>query len=275
MYTKKAFLKDCVAAFRETQGNTVDIPGIGEVVLFDEPLIGFASADDDLFEQYRRPEIIGENFYAPGQWLPSAETVAAFFLPFSETVRASNRADKWEPSLEWLYARIEGQTFINRYMDALRSRIEERGAEVCVPGRDERFGSRREATEENGLADFHVDSRWSERHAAYACGLGTFGLSRGLITKKGTAGRFASLIVSEKWEADKREYTGVYDYCIRCGACARNCPAGAISPEAGKNNILCDTYATKLKEKFAPRYGCGKCQVGVPCEHRAPGRKRG
>ena len=275
MYTKEAFLKDCVAVFRETAGNTVDIPGIGEVVLYDEPLIGFAAGDDGLFDQYRRPEVIGDNFCAPTQWLPSAETVAAFFLPFTETVRTSNRADKREPSLEWLYARIEGQTFINRYMDALQRRIEEQGAEACVPGRDPRFGTRREATDENGLADFHVNSRWSERHAAYACGLGTFGLSRGLITPKGMAGRFASLIVSEKWEPSEREYAGVYDYCIRCGACARNCPAGAISLETGKNNNLCDVYATKLKEKYAPRYGCGKCQVGVPCEHRAPGRKKG
>ncbi len=275
MYTKDAFLKDCVAVFRETEGNRVDIPGIGEVVLYDEPLIGFASADDRLFEEYRRPEVIGENFYTPTQWLPSAGTVAAFFLPFTEAVRVSNRADKREPSLDWLYARIEGQTFINRFMDGLRRRLEGKGVDACVPGRDNRFGTLREPTEENGLADFHVNSRWSERHAAYACGLGTFGLSRGLITAKGMAGRFASVIVSEKWEASERPYTGVYDYCIRCGACARNCPAGAISLETGKNNTLCDVYATKLKEKFAPRYGCGKCQVGVPCECMAPGMGRG
>ena len=28
-----------------------------------------------------------------------------------------------------------------------------------------------------------------------------------------------------------------------------------------------------MKAKYSPRYGCGKCQVGVPCEFRAPGLK--
>ena len=31
-------------------------------------------------------------------------------------------------------------------------------------------------------------------HAAYLCGLGTFGLSRGIITKPGMAGRFGSIM---------------------------------------------------------------------------------
>ena len=71
-----------------------------------------------------------------------------------------------------------------------------------------------------------------------------------------------------------RRYTGIDDYCIRCGACARKCPAQAISLEHGKNNVLCNAHLEKMKEKYSPRYGCGKCQVGVPCESSAPGLKR-
>jgi epoxyqueuosine reductase len=37
-------------------------------------------------------------------------------------------------------------------------------------------------------------SSWSERHAAYAAGLGTFGLCDGLITARGKAVRFGSII---------------------------------------------------------------------------------
>ena len=152
--------------------------------------------------------------------------------------------------------------------------LKEKGIEACVPGQDERFEVKIEMTSSNGAPDFHACSRWSERHAAYACGLGTFGLSRGLITEKGVAGRFASVIVSEKWQADRRGYTGIDDYCIKCGVCVRNCPAKAISPEYGKNNVLCKAYLDRMKEKYDPRYGCGKCQVGVPCESGAPGMKR-
>ena len=135
---------------------------------------------------------------------------------------------------------------------------------------DERFGVKIEITASGLRPDFHANSRWSERYAAYACGLGTFGLLRGLITEKGMAGRFASIIVTETFEPDERKYTGVYDYCIKCGACARNCPANAISLKHGKNNIKCNKHVETMKKKYPPRYGCGKCQVGVPCEFRAP-----
>ena len=273
LYSKEDFIDYCRAIFAQTNGNTVEIPGKGTVMLYNEPLIGFASADDELFEKYKQPEIIGTNFLTPTEWLPSAKTVVSFFLPFTEEVRLSNRTDRMEPSPEWLYGRIEGQEFITRFMTGLQGLLREKTIESCVPSLDQRFGIEFESTLEDGVADFHADSRWSERHAAYACGLGTFGLSRGLISEKGIAGRYASVIVSAEYQATERHYTGIDDYCIRCGACARNCPAQAISLEHGKNNILCNAQVEKMKAKYSPRYGCGKCQVGVPCEFRAPGLK--
>ncbi len=274
MYTKEAFLQDCRDVFDRTEGNTAQIPGIGDVVLYEMPLIGFAAADDPLFEEYRRPEIVGPRYFTPGQWLDSARTVVSFFFPFTEKVRLSNRADKVEPSAEWLYGRVEGQEFINAFLAGVQRLLREKGIEACAPGLDGRFEVFFEPVTTDGIADFHAESRWSERHAAYACGLGTFGLSRGLITEKGMAGRFGSVIAAEQWEASGRNYTGVYDYCTRCGACARNCPARAITLEHGKNNVLCNTHIKNMKAKYPPRYGCGKCQVGVPCEFRAPGLKK-
>ena len=270
MYTNEDFRSDCLALFNETEGNIVDVPGAGETILFEEPIIGFASADDEIFETFRRKEVIGANYMAPREWLPETRTVAALFLPFSEAVRSSNRADRTDPSTEWLYARIEGQDFIGKYMAALRQRLEERGIKACVPALDERFGVKIEITANGLRPDFHADSKWSERHAAYACGLGTFGLSRGLITEKGMAGRFASIMIAAELEPTARSYAGVYDYCIRCGACMRNCPANAISLKHGKNNIKCNRHVETMKKKYSPRYGCGKCQVGVPCEAGAP-----
>lgn len=266
------FRNNCIKLFSECSGNIVDIPGIGETELYEEPLIGFASADDEIFEEFRRKEAIGSNYCSPSEWLPEARTVAAFFLPFSEKVRVSNRKEPDHPSTEWLYARIEGQEFIGRYMRSIMGLMEEKGIRSCVPSLDERFGISFEMTESGGTPDFHADSRWSERHAAYACGLGTFGLSRGLITAKGMAGRFASIVISEELEPSVREYTGIYDYCIRCGACVRKCPVNAISLENGKNNVRCNEHVENMKKEYSPRYGCGKCQVGVPCENKIPRR---
>ena len=84
------------------------------------------------------------------------------------------------------------------------------------------------------------------------------------------AGRFASVIISEETEPTMRQYTGIYDYCINCGACAKRCPVNAISLKRGKNNLTCHLHVQKMGKKYSPRYGCGKCQVGVPCEHRRP-----
>ena len=67
MYTNEDLKRDCLEIFRQTDGNIVDIPGIGETLIYDEPIFGFASAADDIFETYRRKEVIGANYLSPGE----------------------------------------------------------------------------------------------------------------------------------------------------------------------------------------------------------------
>jgi epoxyqueuosine reductase QueG len=238
--------------------------------IFSEPIFGCASAEDPLFLEMKKPGIIGAHFMAPGEWLKSAKTVISLFLPFTETVRAANRQSMDWPSLEWLHARIEGQAFQNQICGFAVELFRNEGLAALAPMVDPRFSSTSPLTQNRDEQDYYT-SNWSERHAAYICGLGTFGLSRGLITKKGIAGRYVSIIVSAEFEADKRPYTDIYGYCSRCGACGRNCPAGAISPEKGKSHPLCSAFVESTRVKHAPRYGCGKCQVKVPCEGSIPG----
>ena len=54
MYTNTDFINECLGIFRQTEGNTADIPGIGETLMYEEPLVGFASAGDSIFDTYRR-----------------------------------------------------------------------------------------------------------------------------------------------------------------------------------------------------------------------------
>ena len=42
MYTKESFIDDCMHVFGKTAGNLVDIPGSGNVRIYDTPLVGFA-----------------------------------------------------------------------------------------------------------------------------------------------------------------------------------------------------------------------------------------
>lgn len=55
-----------------------------------------------------------------------------------------------------------------------------------------------------------------------------------------------------------------------CGACVKNCPVDAISLEEGKDHKICCDFLDITGKKFKPRYGCGKCQVSVPCQSSIP-----
>ena len=267
--------------FIGTPGNRVEVPlkegGTAPLTMFEAPLIGIASAADPLFDRFKAPGAVGPWFMAPAEWLAEAKSVISFFLPFTEEVKASNRAQRDIASLEWVYARVEGQLFISGYLEELVRRFVQAGFSACAPAVDPRFfkisGGRAAGTPYPGADENTYSSVWSERHIAYASGLGTFGKSRGLITARGMAGRFGSLIVSADIPADTRAYTDIYAYCIRCNACVRRCPARAIPKEGIKDNALCGAELQKSKVTFAPRYGCGLCQTGVPCESRIPGRR--
>jgi len=238
-------------------------PGLAGVHIFDVPLFGVASASDPIFERYREPGVVGAFFLPPSAWLPGAKSVISYFLPFSETVRASNRTPG-DPSAAWLHGRIEGQQFLDKLSLAIRDFLASAGFPSVVPAREKGF--RVIFDEKAGL----IASSWSERHIAYTAGLGTFGLSKNLITKSGSAGRFGSVVTALDLPPTPRPYTGVYDYCNRCGACAGRCPVGAIRVESGKDKLLCRTRQGDIERAYAPRYGCGKCQTAVPCESSIP-----
>jgi epoxyqueuosine reductase QueG len=149
----------------------------------------------------------------------------------------------------------------------LKETIEKAGHAAVIPVNDERFWVTNAAGTE-GKRPF--SSNWSERHIAYAAGLGTFSLAGGLITSLGTAGRLASLVTSLELPADTRPYTTFNEYCTMCGECAKRCPVHAIRKETGKTHAPCSAFLDKVKATCPPYYGCGKCQSGVPCEDKIP-----
>jgi len=240
----------------------------GEYRYYDPPLVGFAAAADPLFPEYK--EIIGDLFRTPNEWLPRAVTVISYFLPFSEEVRISNRAPGLA-SLQWLHGRFNGEEFNNKMRRFVISELQKTGAKALAP-----------VIEPGFITDFkRFASNWSERHVAYASGLGTFSLNRALITPRGMAGRFGSVITDLYFEPSSRPYTHPFQNCPstdnrKCGACIERCPAGAITTE-GKNNAICHDYLfnkdpmAEFNRQFGyPYSACGKCQTRVPCEYRIP-----
>jgi len=247
---------------------------------WDQALVGFASGADQIWQQYK--EYVGAFHWTPwevfNQHLPeknvSAEclTVISWILPQRKYVRKTNRLSKKYPSEEWARIRVFGEEFNVALRRHLVERLEVAGhkavAPMLVPNwtyvKSERFS---------------YASSWSERHAAHAAGLGTFGLCDGLITAHGKAMRTGSVIAQLPVEPDPRPYSDHHAYCLfytdgTCGKCIDRCPVRAIT-ENGHNKEKCKQHLTISREyvketyKFEG-YGCGLCQVGVPCESIIP-----
>ena len=242
-------------------------PELAGMRIYEEPIFGVAAADDPLFLELRRPEVVHAEEMLPCDWVPGAKSVVSFFLPFTEQVVNSN-AQSAAVSDEWLHARIEGQLAMNALGARLRKLIEDAGFAAAFPTTDARFKM---------LAPYA--SNWSERHVAYVCGLGTFGLSKGLITERGMAGRFGSIVTEAEFAPAPRKYGDPFEYCTKCGACQFRCPAKAIDKSRGaalaKDQKLCGDYLNATtRPPHGPnarvRYGCGKCQVRVPCSRCIP-----
>ncbi|MBQ5752941.1 MAG: 4Fe-4S binding protein [Alistipes sp.] len=264
-------------AFRESSHNYVSeqmalVPeDVGER-LYDDPIVKIGSADDELWQELKRPEVVGHLFRAPKEWLASARCVVSYFAPFSDFVVEGNGRDAVEVSNGWLYARVEGQAFLTEMNHFLEEWFAEQGIEALSPYASEEFRYVFEAGTNDDIADKSLSftSNWSERHVAYVCGQGTFGLSKGVITERGVAGRFGSVVVGAPLATTPRPYSDVYEYCTKCGACARQCPGLAISIAEGKSHPKCCSYVNEMRVRYAPRFGCGKCQVRVPCERGIP-----
>lgn len=226
------------------------------------PILSVGSAFDPGFEVLKRPEVVGPHHMMPVDWMPEAKTVISLFLPFTERVIKSNTIDQREPSWEWLFGRVDAQAHLLAIGELIRDKLIENGFKAHLPYTDQRLVMRVGAYQDIPIPVF--SSNWSERHVAYVTGLGTFGRMTNLITKKGTCGRLISVLTDWEAEPDVKDYTGLYDYCSECFACYRACPGEAFD-ENGKTISKCSGYIRETCAKYTPRYGCGKCQSGLPC----------
>jgi epoxyqueuosine reductase QueG len=233
-------------------------PGIAGMRIFDDPIVGVCDARDERLLSFADNDEANLRMLMPDEWMSEARSVVSVFLPLAERVRVSNYGPD-DVSLEWLHGRIEGQACVVELAKHLAGML----GDAVIPILDPRFAITRDADAEPHRM---FSSNWSERHVAYAAGLGTFSMHGGLLTRRGGAGRLVSVITSREVEPVCRAYDGIYDYCTACGLCAQRCPAGAISPDMKKDAVKCSAQVDVPRKVHPQYYGCGKCQTNVPCE---------
>jgi epoxyqueuosine reductase QueG len=248
---------------------------------FDTPLVGFAAGNDPLFEAYKdhvgpfhwTPREIFQHAFPNAPATADALTVISWILPQTRATKTDNRRATQFPAERWSRARTFGEMFNAKLRQHTVDLLEAAGIRAVAPMLSPRW-ERRESPK------YGYASTWSERHAAYACGLGTFGLSDGLITPLGKAIRVGSVVAAVRIAPSPRPYDDHHAYCLfhsrgLCGKCRQRCPAGAITAD-GHDKVKCKAYIRQTTMPYIKsRYGfegkgCGLCQTGVPCASRIP-----
>ena len=276
------FIQEEIRAFvRNSPLNCM--PDSNDDFFFDQPLVQFANGDDPIFSEYK--VIIDPSHFTPREALavacgkkpddlPARLSVISWILPITSKTRESNRPQKDMPSRPWSYTRWYGEKFNEALREQVVEVITERGYLAAAPLLQPYF---KQLENESGPI-----SNWSERHIAYAAGLGTFSLSDGFITELGIAHRCGSVATDMPLPINPRTAKDPYSNCLfyvnkKCRACIPRCPAGAIT-EQGHDKIKCRSYMNDdigyLKQEYGVKiFGCGLCQTKVPCEFRNPAKK--
>jgi epoxyqueuosine reductase QueG len=250
--------------------------------MWDVPFFGVSYGDDSYYNFLKAH--IGEFHWSPleafrlkypGESSEAQLRVVSICFPQTMESKETQAKEMVCPSREWIVTRGEWEPLIWEFSEKLTQSLEGLGVRAAsielLPGlmvhKDGNFG---------------LSSTWSHRHAAYISGLGTFGLSEGLITEKGKAVRFTTLIMEAPLEVKERSYKDHHEWCLyfqdgSCGVCMSRCPIQAIT-ESGHDKNACADYEDVFAEKYWPKVikrgdyilGCGLCQTGIPCQNAKP-----
>ena len=273
-------IRDCIRKYTASGENRLHPDG-GDDLAWEAPIVGFSRGDDPLYRRFK--DDIGPFHWTPAEIFsatfpdvqagPGELTVISWILPQMKRTILDNSKEKAVSAERWARSRKYGEEFNVKLRDHVVAFLREAGHEAVAPMNSPRW--QWEKSERYGFA-----SSWSERHAAYASGLGTFGLCDGLITPRGKAMRCGSVVARIAVPPSERPYEDRHAYCLfffngSCGKCMQRCPAEAITRE-GHDKEKCHRYIGDVSSKeILSRFGfettgCGLCQAGVPCEAKIP-----
>lgn len=219
------------------------------------PLVGFANAKEGYIRSLK--EVVIETHAMPEEFLENPNVVISYFIPFKKELADTNVGiEDNAASAEWAEAYKVTNAMMGKLSAYLAEELNEMGYRAAVPGNA-------------GMLLDALKSNWSQRHVAYAAGLGTFGINNMLITKDGCCGRYNSVVADIPVEPDKplEHENCLYKSKGLCKKCVSNCFQGALTEE-GFDRFKCFEACKKNEERFGVDV-CGKCATNIPCAFTA------
>ncbi len=217
------------------------------------PLVAISSPQNPMYEELR--EILGPVYKHPLELFPETQSIISYFIPFTKELALSSKngaSDIW----------AEAYITINNHFLKIDQAVTDYLQTL-------NYDTYRIAGVHSYDADI-LRSVWSHRSAAAIAGLGQFGLNNMLISDKGAAGRYCTILTSAPIEIS------TYRTPIHCGymknksckICMDSCPVGALSPD-GFDRFEChDKVIVNNTKRFMKNIGeadvCGICVSNCP-----------
>ena len=266
------------------------LAGFDNLPIVDEPVVAFADGDDPIFRDLKTivgafhltPREIMEKYVAAKRWRFGVGGidkigVISWAVPLTQETRVLERSSPFGGSPRYNHSRWIGIKLYESIEQFVASLLEVLGCNAVAPTGSKFF-------EIKEMPGGWLAANWSERHVAYASGLGTFGLNGLMITSKGCAVYLGSVVCGRELVPTPRAASPVAN-CLfytdgSCGRCIERCTASAIGKD-GRSNATClsnlrEVQAGKIiemgldKDLIGPAPACGRCSTGLPCEDRIP-----
>jgi len=272
--------------------------------IFSAPLIGVAAGDDPIFQKYKEG-LVGKKHLTPSEmWLANGMAdkdglakdlrIVSIVFPYVDEIREKGKTAVGIPDEIYCMGRNLANAFITQVQEKTVGFFQENGHQavggMISPAYQLNF--------REGEPGF-IYATWSERHMAFAAGLGTFSLHEGFISEAGCNIRLASVITDAPLTVTPRKSDEPYANCLhfagkKCLKCVAKCVGDALS-EDGHDKLKCylhgQVVAKEMEKKLGPRLkphirniagkpqesypvGCALCQFGVPCTSKNPVKSR-
>ncbi len=288
------FLEECFASNELNR-----LPGTyGGGSIFDMPLIGVSRGDDPIFEKFK--EVVALEHLTPaemwtagnlktGSEFPDDLRILSIVFPYVSKIREESKTARKIPADIYSVGRNYANPFMKDVQLETVRFLQNQGFQALAPSLSRAF--RIIVTTD----PIRIYSVWSERHIAFAAGLGTFSLHEGLITEVGCNIRLTSVITDAPLDVTPRQNDDPYGNCLyftheNCKECVDRCPGDALGDD-GHDKVKCRTYLKTIEKVMVKRLGsvlkptermingekeisyavgCAFCQFGVPCMDKNP-----